>query len=77
MTLGLTQPLTEMSNRNIFWGVKAAGVKSWQPYRLHVLTISKYGSLNLPEPSGPVLGLYRDCLPLILPHFHVLKVGKT
>jgi len=22
--LGLTQPLTEMSTRNIFWGVKAA-----------------------------------------------------
>jgi len=25
MTLGLTQPLTEMSTRNISWGVKAAG----------------------------------------------------
>jgi len=25
MVLGFTQPLTEMSNRNIFWGVKAAG----------------------------------------------------
>jgi len=25
MALGLTQPLTEMSTRNIFWGVKAAG----------------------------------------------------
>jgi hypothetical protein len=25
MTLGSTQPLTEMSTRNIFWGVKAAG----------------------------------------------------
>jgi len=24
MTLGLTQPLTEMSTRNISWGVKAA-----------------------------------------------------
>jgi hypothetical protein len=23
--LGLTQPLTEMSTRNIYWGVKAAG----------------------------------------------------
>jgi hypothetical protein len=26
MALGLTQPLTEMSTRNIFWRVKAAGV---------------------------------------------------
>jgi len=26
MALGLTQPLTEMSTRNISWGVKAAGV---------------------------------------------------
>ena len=25
MALGLTQPLTEMSTRNIYWGVKAAG----------------------------------------------------
>jgi len=26
MALGLNQPLTEMSTRNISWGVKAAGV---------------------------------------------------
>jgi hypothetical protein len=25
MALGSTQPLTEMSTKNIFWGVKAAG----------------------------------------------------
>jgi len=25
MALGLTQPLTEMSTRNISWGVEAAG----------------------------------------------------
>jgi hypothetical protein len=25
MALGLTQPLTEMSTRNISWGIKAAG----------------------------------------------------
>ena len=25
MTLGLTQPVTEMSTRNISWGVKASG----------------------------------------------------
>ena len=27
MSLGLTQPLTEMSTRSIFWGVKAAGAE--------------------------------------------------
>ena len=26
MALGSIQPLTEMSTRNIFWGIKAAGV---------------------------------------------------
>jgi len=26
MALGLTQPLTEMNTRSIFWGVKAVGV---------------------------------------------------
>jgi len=26
MALGLTQPLTDMSTRNISWGIKAAGV---------------------------------------------------
>jgi len=55
MALGLTQLLTEMSTRNIFWGVKAACVSGWQPYHLHVPTVLKSGSLNLLEPSGPVL----------------------
>jgi len=51
MALGSTQPLTKMSTRNISCGVKAGG---WQPYHLHVLTVSKSRSLNLLEPSGPV-----------------------
>jgi hypothetical protein len=25
MALGLTQPLTEMSTRNVFWGINVAG----------------------------------------------------
>jgi hypothetical protein len=36
MALGSTQPLTEMSTRNISWGVNAAGAWGWQPYHLHV-----------------------------------------
>jgi len=30
-TMGLNQPLTEMSTRNISWGVKAASTQGWQP----------------------------------------------
>jgi hypothetical protein len=36
MVLGSPQPLTEMSTRNISWGVKTAGAYGWQPYHLHV-----------------------------------------
>ena len=54
MALGLTQPLTEMSTRNISWGVKAAGAYGWQPHHHHVPIILKSGSLSLLEPSEPV-----------------------
>ena len=54
MALGLTQPLTEISARNISWWVKFAGVLGWQSCHLNVLIILKSGSLNLLEPSGPV-----------------------
>jgi hypothetical protein len=60
MALGLTQPLTEMSTRNIPWGVKAAGCQGWQPYHLHVPIVLKCGSFKLLETSGPsrpVMGL--------------------
>jgi len=49
-----TRPTTEISTRNISWGIKAAGAQKWQPYHLHVSTILKCGSLNLLEQSGPV-----------------------
>ena len=54
MALGSTQALTEMSTRNISWGVKAAGVWGWQPYHFHVLIVLKSGSIKLLEPSGLV-----------------------
>jgi len=63
MTLGSTQPLTEMSTRNISWRVKAAGAYGWQPYHLRVPIVLKSGSLNLLEPSGPV----QDCNGIALP----------
>jgi len=48
--LGSTQPLPEMSTRNISCGVN-----------LHVSTVMKSGSLHLLEPSGPVQACNRDC----------------
>jgi len=46
MALSSTQPLTEMSNRNISWEAKAAG--AWG--RLS----RNSASLNLLEPSEPI-----------------------
>ena len=66
MALGLTQPLTEMSTRNISWGVKAAGAYGWQPYHLHVPIVLKSGSHNLLEPSGPVQTCNGITLPFCL-----------
>jgi len=53
MALGSTQSLTEMGTRNIFCAVKAADAKGWQPYYLHVPTVSDSLRINLLEPSGP------------------------
>jgi len=64
MALGLTQPLTEMSTRNISWEVKAAGAYGWQPYYLHVPIVLKSGRLNLLKPSGPVQACNEIALPL-------------
>ena len=57
MALGSTQPLTEISTRNISWG--GGGGKGGQCLRLttlhfHVPIVSKSGSLNLLEPLGPI-----------------------
>jgi hypothetical protein len=61
MFLGFTQPLTEMAS-GIFPGrLKAAGAKGCQPYHLHVPILLNSRSLNLLEPSGPVMGfVYLD-----------------
>ena len=58
MALWSFKPLAEMSTSNISsWGVKVVGVKGWQPDHLHVQTVSKSGSLNLLEPSRPIVPL--------------------
>jgi len=54
MALGLTQPLKEVSTRNISWGVKVAGAEGWQPYYLKAPNVLKYWGLRLREPSGPL-----------------------
>ena len=64
MALGLAESLTEMSTRNVFWGVKAAGAYGWQPYHLHVPNVLKSGSLSLLELSGPVQACNGIATPL-------------
>ena len=54
LALGSTQPLTETSNRNISWELKAAVA-----YHLHVPTVLKSGSVR----ASP--GPYRDCFTLL------------
>ena len=66
MALGLTQIVTEMSTRNVSWGVKAAGAWGLRPYQLHVPIVLKSGCLTLLEPSGPVQACDGIALPLML-----------
>jgi hypothetical protein len=74
--LGSTQPLTEMSTRNIFWGVKAAG-------RLadHLTTFTCRLSRNWePQPPGTLracLGLYRFYLYLYGAQWRYRRVNIT
>jgi len=65
MALGLTQPLTEMSTRDISWGVRTAGAQGWHPYHLNVPKVLKSGNLKFPEPSGPLQALERDCFTFV------------
>jgi len=44
MALTSTQFLTEMSTRNISWGLKTAGASGWQTYRLHVPVVQNSGT---------------------------------
>ena len=73
LALGSTQPLTEMSTRNISWGVKTAGVWGWQTYHLLVPIVMKSGSLSLLEPSRPVQACNGIALPFTLA---ALGLGK-
>jgi len=65
--------LTEMSTRNISWGLMAAGAWGWQPYHLHVPTVLKSRSLDLLEPPGPV----QACNGIALPFTTSLTANLT
>jgi len=69
MALGLTQPLTEMSTRNVSWLVKAAGAYVWT-YHPHMPTVLKSESRNLLEPSGPV----QACIGIAFTFYHLPKI---
>jgi hypothetical protein len=62
MILRSTQPVREMSTRNISRVVKAAAAWRWQPYHLNVPLILNSGCLNVLKPSGPL----QDCIGIAL-----------
>jgi hypothetical protein len=60
MALGSTQPLTEMSTRNISWGVRVAGAYGWQPTTFMCCLSRNLGASTSWNPLGlsrPVMGL--------------------
>jgi hypothetical protein len=67
MTLGSTQPLTEMSNRSYFLGVKAAGSWDWQPHHhpvpfsCNLGTLTSWNPLGHSRPATGLLYLYLYC----------------
>jgi hypothetical protein len=73
IALGLTQPLPDMSTRNIFWGVKVPGAKGWQLCNLHMLIVLKSGSLNLLEPLEPLKAFTGIDIPLLIWNVWVLR----
>ena len=67
MVLELTQPLTDMSPRDISWGRGIGGGYVGPTIcELHVPIVFKFGSLNFLEPSGPLQARTGFSLPLPL-----------
>jgi hypothetical protein len=61
MALGSTQPLTEMSTRNISWGVNTAGAYGWQPTTFMCRLSRNLGASTSWNP----LGLSRHLMELL------------
>jgi hypothetical protein len=61
MVLGSTQPLTDLSTRNLFWGVKAAGATRADNLTTFMCRLSRnLGASTYWNPNGlsrPVMGL--------------------
>jgi hypothetical protein len=81
MALGSTQPLTEMSTRNIPWGINAASAYGWQPTTFLCRLSRNLGASTSWNPVGqsrPVMGLrylryYRTCSFITALKQHVTK----
>jgi len=76
MALGLTQPLTEMSTRNVSWGVKRPVRRADNLTTFMCGIVLKSGSLDLLEPLGPVQACNGIALPLPFIHIHIIVTAK-
>ena len=77
VALESNQSLTEMSTRNIPWGVKAVGALGWQHYHVHVPTVLKSGRLNFLEPWQPAQGLFYLCFVYIYIYIYIYIYTHT
>ena len=64
MALGSTQPLTKMSTRSISWEQRRP-VRKADNLPPSCAVVTKFGSLNFLEPSGPLRTCNRTDLPYL------------
>lgn len=72
MSLGLTHPLTDMSTRDLPWGIKAAVCRADTHVTFIYRLFEDPRSLNFLEPSGPVYICTGIALPFFTVHVHCL-----
>jgi len=70
MVLGSNQPLTEMSTRNISWGLRRP-VPNTDNLPPSCAVVTKSGNLNFLEPSGPLRTCNGTALPFIILYRHL------
>ena len=76
VALGSTQPLTEISTRDLPRGVKVAGAHGSQPCDLHMPTVWKSWEPQPPGAFGTYIGLYRESFTFYLPGYEVDYIIK-